>query len=142
MDEEVFLVLCSRMNPTNPMELHRFHQLAHFLDNVNCPDPQGMTPLLLLCRDNRNNSLHYCLQILLAQESVDIDAKDPKSGRNALHFISLVNSHRNDLTDIVKLLIADAASTSTRPPNSVQTVSITPSVSKRRETMTIQRRWR
>ena len=72
--------------------------------DINCTDLNGFTPLLVLCRNNRSNSLYPSLKALLRREDIDIKCSSVHSPVSPL--ILLCRYYPlGDLIDSVRLLI-------------------------------------
>jgi len=87
----------------------REEQLTRFMElvadrelNINCAKSSS-TPILLLCRNNKSESLYPCLKSLLARE--DVDLKLLYHGNdNVLMLLSRYYSLANPLIDCIRLL--------------------------------------
>lgn len=101
------LKLCKR-NSLNPIATARFHQLvANQAVDINMKEikqSQTFTPILLLCRNNRSQTLYPCLKAILKRQDIDLEFKDSKFGNNALTLLSRNYDHYN-LINCIRLLI-------------------------------------
>jgi hypothetical protein len=84
-------------------------QVARFVElvadtklNVNCKR-NSSTPILLLCRNNQNESLYPCLKSISAREDVDLQITN--HGNNALMLLSRYYPLSNPLIDCIRLLV-------------------------------------
>ena len=105
--ESELLDLCSRSS-LHQDQFNRFAKLA--MDkavNINCLNESLYTPLLLVCRRNKSDTLIDCINTLLKRHSVDVSyqVKDGiQKGLNAL--IAVCISYQNqDLVRIIRLLL-------------------------------------
>ena len=98
------LELCREKNLTND-DLTLLRQLIYSENvNTNCtPKNSRETPLLLLCQNNRSDSLYPALQALLEWEGINVDAIN-RYGHSALTLLSSHHKKKN-LVDCIKLLI-------------------------------------
>lgn len=97
--------LCSLTEPTEE-EMDQLAKLVNDPDwpDLNKPNEEGLSPLILLARNNRSEKLYRCIEILLnAAPDLDVNKLD-KYGVNTLHYLC-VNYCRSDLIDIFRLLI-------------------------------------
>ena len=99
--------LCKRSN-FNAIATARFHQLVAN-QNVDknlkvSKRDQIFSPILLLCRNNRSQTLYPCLKAMLKRQDIDLEFKDSKFGNNALTLLSRNYDHYN-LINCVRLLI-------------------------------------
>ena len=95
--------LCSRPH-LNKDSVDRFRQLTSDQDlNHDCTDDHGNTPLLLLCRNNQDDSLYKHVQCLLESKRVypNLTGMD---GVNSLSAVCL-NYGGKCLLEVVKLLV-------------------------------------
>jgi len=71
--------------------------------NINCAKSSS-TPILLLCRNNKSESLYPCLKSILAREDVDLKMTTSQ-GNNALMLLSRYYPLSNPLIDCIRLLV-------------------------------------
>ena len=84
-------------------QVARFVELVADIElNVNCKK-YSSTPILLLCRNNQNESLYPCLKSILAREDVDLQITN--HGNNALMLLSRYYPLSNPLIDCIRLLV-------------------------------------
>ena len=87
----------------------REEQLTRFMElvadrelNINCAKSSS-TPILLLCRNNKSESLYSCLKSILAREDVNLKLLYHDTD-NALMLLSRYYSLANPLIDCIRLL--------------------------------------
>ena len=98
----------AHVNPTD-QQIRRIDVIIveEFMGLVNIVDDDGFSPLILMCRNNRNVNLLKCIKTLIMipekkdvneEFSVDVNYQD-SNGFNALHYICK-NYLGNDFSDI------------------------------------------
>jgi ankyrin repeat protein len=71
--------------------------------NVNCLNENYQTPLLLLSRSNKSDTLIDCIRVLLNRHCVNVNYQDPYNVNSLIAVCSSQNSQR--LIEIVRLLL-------------------------------------
>ena len=100
--EKELMGLCSK-DFLDEADFKRFRELStDETINLNCTDNLGRTPLLLLAKSNQSMGLYDCLQILLQQNQLNINAKD--GDWNALMYVCRYYSGVNLFYIVTRLL--------------------------------------
>ena len=96
--------MCTRRDLTSSC-IQRLDELAKDKEvDLNCTyDESKRTPLLLLCANNQSDSLCQCVELLLENHSIDVNARD-KNGSNALHLLCK-HYRRTKLFYLAQLLV-------------------------------------
>lgn len=111
--EKAILAYCAKENPTAE-ELNKMEKLIEDEGvDLNYPDKDGLTPLLLLCKKNRSHSLLTCLEILFKFEKpVDVDRED-RDGLNCILLLcdrpNVSNLEVQVLKEVLELLLKKGA---------------------------------
>ena len=101
--EEELFNLCSRES-LDQEEVERLGELVLNVNDVNCTDSTGRTPLMVLCQCNQSESFKHCFNHFFKME-FDLDTKvQDEVGANTLHLLCLYNS-KNASIEIVRQLI-------------------------------------
>ena len=121
--EKELLWLCAKRSLENE-DFHRLRILVHIEgSNINCTNSMGDTPLLLVCRYSKRNNLYICIEIILENPNVDINAKDRK-GYNAL-MIASFHFCGSKMLQVVRLLLKHGIDVkSTSPDGSTALISL------------------
>lgn len=104
MQKEEELLHLSSLSSLSEKQVARFVDLVADKDiNVNCRR-HSSTPILLLCRNNKSESLYPCLKSILARDDVDLKLLYHDSD-NALMLLTRYCPLLNPLIDCIRLLV-------------------------------------